>query len=80
MPKEQQSGAGCQEISQGEQPRLAERLAQIWQELGLEENELLQEHPGVKEELWNLISEYQHIFTSEGVRLGHTGRWNTTFC
>ena len=49
-----------------------ERWTQIWTELELEENKLLRKHPKVKEELKNLIKEYQDIFTSDGIRVGHT--------
>ena len=49
-----------------------QRAEQIWDELELEDNQVLANHPEIKEEMRKLVGEYQHIFTSDGVRVGHT--------
>ena len=72
LPKGHPGVGECSALNSPPVRESSQRARQIWEELELEDNVILDHHPEIKEEMRNLVEEFQSIFTSDGVRVGHT--------
>ena len=50
-------------------PAVTEKL---WNDLKLEENEILKKNPKIKESLYSILNAYQNVFTSDQCSVGKT--------
>lgn len=78
LPKGHQGVGECSALNSQPVEASPQRAKQIWEELELEDNLILNHHPAIKEEMRNLVEEYQSIFTSDGSEWGTPRPWSTT--